>query len=100
MKRPLSPRPSLNQLKNQAKDLLKAHRAGDSDAIQRIAESHPRLSGAAESEIRASRFTLSGAQLVVAREYGFASWPKPKEHVESTATDAVDPAEAFRKAPA
>jgi hypothetical protein len=28
----------------------------------------------AEADVRSARFTLSGAQLVIAREYGFASW--------------------------
>jgi len=32
-----------------------------------------------------ARFSLSDAQLVVAREYGFESWPKLKHHVESVA---------------
>jgi ankyrin repeat protein len=52
--RSLPDHPSLRHLKDQAKDLLR--------------------SGAAES--------LTHAQLTVAREYGFASWPKLKAHVE------------------
>ena len=53
--RPLPERPNLRHLKNQAKDLLKA--------------------GEAES--------LTDAQFKIARLYGFASWPKLKEHVDS-----------------
>src|SRR2546428_7597307 len=82
MKRQLPSRANLDQLKHQARDLLNAHRAGDEDALRRIRESHPRWSQAAEADVRAARFTLSGAQLVLAREYGFVSWPKLKEYVE------------------
>lgn len=76
MSRPLPPNPSLKQLKTQAKDLLKAHQAGDPEAIARIKESFPRLSDASPEEIRAARLCLRDAQLVVAREYGFANWAK------------------------
>jgi hypothetical protein len=53
--RPLPERPNLRHLKNQAKDLLNA--------------------GEAES--------LTEAQFKIARLYGFANWPKLKEHVDS-----------------
>lgn len=76
MKRELPSEPNLEQLKNQAKDLLKAHKANAPDAIQRVQESHPGSSGA--------KLRLSDAQLVIAREYGFASWPKFKAHVEQS----------------
>jgi Ankyrin repeats (3 copies) len=98
MKRQLPSRPNLDQLKRQARDLLNAHRAGDEDALRRIRESHPRLSQAAEADVRAARFTLSGAQLVLAREYGFASWPKLKEYVERASPQASDPVEQLKQA--
>jgi uncharacterized protein len=59
----------LDQLRHQAKDLLHAAQRGDRDAVTRI--------GAASEQIR-----LSTAQLALAREYGFASWPKLKLEVE------------------
>ena len=80
--RQLPPKPSFEQLKNQARDLLKAHRAGASEACERIQASLGRLSNASDSEIRGARLTLRDAQAVVAREYGFASWAKLKIHVE------------------
>jgi len=86
MKRELPPEPNLEQLKNQAKDLLKAHKAADPDAIQRVQESTP---GKSIAKLR-----LSDAQLVIAREYGFASWPKLKKHVEQ----GDDPLTLLRKA--
>ncbi|HVV44428.1 MAG TPA: hypothetical protein VHC72_04460 [Bryobacteraceae bacterium] len=75
MKRQLPACPSLIQLRNQAKDLLRSIRAGSPEALSRLREHHRRhpLPDAA---------SLSDAQFVVAREYGFASWPKLKHHVE------------------
>ena len=74
MKKSLPAQPSLTQLKHQAKDLLKQFRAGTREALARFYEHHP------HSESSAT--TLSDAQLVIAREYGFASWPKLKHHVD------------------
>jgi ankyrin repeat protein len=64
---------SLEQLRKQAKDLLRAHRAGDDDARARVAAHHPR---------QAEPLKLSGAQLVIAREHGFASWPRLRVYVD------------------
>src|ERR1700693_430285 len=75
MKKQLPSQPSLEQLKKQAKDLHKLHASGDAEALHRIAESHP--------QPRKTEFSLADAQLVVAREYGFESWPKLKTHVEA-----------------
>jgi ankyrin repeat protein len=56
-------RPDLDQLRHQAKDLLREARSGDDAAAVRIR---------AVSEQQ----TLASAQLALAREYGFASWPR------------------------
>ncbi len=98
MATPLPERPNLDQLKNQAKDLKKAHKAGDPKALERIQANHPRLAGSSVHEIQTFRFTLSGAQLVIAREYGFTSWPKLKAHVESLAPGAERLVEQFTQA--
>ena len=79
---------NLRQLKHQAKDLLRACRGGDTNAIRRIERSHPRFSGLTQAEIAAARIVLADAQLVMARELGFESWPRLKEHVESPAAPA------------
>src|SRR5688500_15258821 len=88
MKRQLPPRADLQQLKTQAKELLKAHDAGDPDALARVREAHPRFAKA--SSVDAGALKLSDAQLVLAREYGFASWPALKNHVESIVPEPVD----------
>jgi ankyrin repeat protein len=99
-------RASLEQLKNQAKDLMRARRAGDLAALQRTREFHPRFERAADAQITAAEFKLSDAQLTVAREYGFPSWPRLKARIErpTTSDDTALPAQerikdpVFRKA--
>ena len=74
--------PDLAHLKYQAKDLRSGHRARTPDAVRRIREFHPRFSDASDAAIAARVITQSDALLTIAREYGFASWPKLKLHVE------------------
>jgi hypothetical protein len=77
MPRLLPARPNLGHLKRQAKELLIAYNAGDSAAQTLFAQHLPTTK-------RSTRFVvLAHALLVVAREYGFASWPKLKHHVET-----------------
>ena len=72
----LPARPSLEQLRKQAKELLKSCRADDPSAVARFQSHHPR-------GVSDKRPALADAQLVLAREYGFPSWAKLKHHVES-----------------
>ena len=81
--RRLPSKPDLNHLKYQARDLLKGQAAGDRGVAQRIREFHPRFSTANDAEIFAAAFKLSDAQLAIAREHGFRSWARLKEHVAS-----------------
>ncbi|MDR8390452.1 hypothetical protein NC796_04815 [Aliifodinibius sp. S!AR15-10] len=78
----LPSRPSLDHLKHQAKDLLKGWKAGKPESLARIREFHPEFSDKSEYEARHTRFLLSDAQLVIAREYGFKSWSKLKTHIK------------------
>jgi len=75
--RHLSDSPSLEQLKKQAKDLLKAYRRGDPDAHQEFSDGHPRLVSAEDAK-------LTDAQLTLSRSYGFDSWPKLRREVAGT----------------
>ena len=61
-------RPDLTQLKHQAKDLLRAVKHGDAEAIAELREQIPRVDPSAAR--------LSDAQLALARSYGVASWPR------------------------
>src|SRR5262245_38652945 len=66
--------PDLDQLKRQAKELLEAFQRGTDEAV---AEVHAHYHGA-----RADTFALHDAQLLIARSYGFDSWPKLKAYVD------------------
>jgi ankyrin repeat protein len=83
MSRQLPPRPNLEQLRKQAKSLLKRQQVKDSEALTRIRESHPRWKNLSEDQIAASPFTLANAQLVIASEYAFPSWTRLHSHVKT-----------------
>jgi hypothetical protein len=76
-------RPSLEQYKKQAKDLLKGHKSGDLQALQRVKNNHPRLGKVADAELQTARLILADAQLVIAREHGFESWPNFAKHIDA-----------------
>ena len=78
----LPPRPNLQQLKNQAKDLLKAYRAGQPAALVRFRESLPRLSAASDEHLTRLALSLRDAQRVVAAEHGFANWSHMQAHIQ------------------
>jgi DNA-binding NtrC family response regulator len=78
--RQLPPKSNLRQLKSQAKDLRKAAVSRDAAALTRIRSSHPRHESSTEDEL--AGLSLQDAQLVVAREYGFDSWPRLTEAVD------------------
>ena len=72
--RTLSERPDLDQLKRQAKELLAAVSAGDARATAEVSAHYHGAS--------VDGFALHHAQLVLARAYGFESWPKLKTFVD------------------
>lgn len=80
--RRLPSNPNLDQLRHQAKDLIKAHAARTLAAAQLIREFHPRFSGATDAAIFATPFNLASAQLTIARESGFPSWTRLKRRIE------------------
>src|SRR4029078_7166952 len=67
--RELPYRPHLEQLKNQAKTLLRDARAGDGAALTRFAVLPAFAAGADPGDL-----ALHDAQSVIAREHGFPSW--------------------------
>jgi hypothetical protein len=80
--KPLPPNPDLTHLKHQARDLLKLHAVSDPAAAQRIREFHPRFSGNTDGEIISTSLKLSDAQLTIARERGFKSWTRLRDHIQ------------------
>ncbi|MEM6820655.1 MAG: ankyrin repeat domain-containing protein [Verrucomicrobiota bacterium] len=75
-------RPSLDQLKHQAKDLLKAYQSQEPEATQRFHNAHPDFRDSSLQKKQQRKFGLSDSQCVLAREYGFESWSKLKVEVQ------------------
>jgi len=73
----LPARPSLEQLRKRAKDLIDAYRKGDAESLTRLQAHKPAITTATGTLTA----TLEDAQFVVAREHGFDSWPKLKRHL-------------------
>ena len=73
--RPLPDRPHLDPLRSAAKRLLSGLRSGQAGSEARFARSHP-----AWPRVR-SQVRLADAQLVIAREHGFTSWPELRRFV-------------------
>ena len=71
MTTPLPAAPSLEQLRKQAKELVRERRAGGEP------------------------LRLSDAQRALAREYGFASWPRLKAYVERVSANGPGLTHAF-----
>ena len=84
--RTLREHPDLHQLRRQAKELLEAFLTGEPDAVTEVS-THYR-------EVNAADFALHDAQLVLARAYGFDSWPKLKAFVDGVTVRRL--AEAVR----
>lgn len=68
-KRRLPTRPDVEYLKREAKDLLAAYRREKPEAIADFGDFHP-------TGVRPRESSLNDAQLVLARSYRFASWPR------------------------
>jgi ankyrin repeat protein len=76
----LPDRPNLEQLKNQAKSLLRDARARDADALARFG-ALPAFANRRPSDLRESDVALHDAQSVIAREHGFPSWQALRDEV-------------------
>jgi hypothetical protein len=62
-------RPNLEQLRHQAKDLLRDLQKNDADAVAALRKHHPRAIGPGQAK-------LADAQLVLARIYGLPDWAR------------------------
>jgi len=72
---------NLEQQKKQSRELLRAIRSGNADALYRLRRHHARWAALDEGTVR-QLVSLHDAQFVLAREQGFASWPKLKAYAE------------------
>jgi hypothetical protein len=83
MRRELPPRPHLDHLKKQAKDLLDAQQRAEPEALERIRDALPALAGQSAEQIAKASFALHDAQSAIAREYGYASWRELRAAVQN-----------------
>lgn len=79
--RQLPERPNLEQLKRQAKDLLRDAHAGALEAFARL-RILPAFADQSDADFGRATFALHDAQSVIAREHGFDSWTALRERVE------------------
>lgn len=86
--RELPARPNLEHLKKQARALIEERLGADARAISRFAA----------FGINCSEPKLADALHVIAREYGFDTWPALKFHVEANSADPVEALTAAVKA--
>lgn len=77
--RPLPRNPDLKLLNDQARKLLRDCRQGNAPALARfyLFDSLPDTVNP----------RLTDVQHVIAREYGYASWPKLKQHMDAVARE-------------
>lgn len=66
--------PDIDNLKKQAKRLVKQHRDRYWPVAQKLRLSLPRCAGLTDRDILDAPFTLAEAQAIVARDAGFADW--------------------------
>ncbi len=76
--------PNLENLKKQAKLILRWHRERYHPIATQIREQLPRFLNIPDSEILATSFKLSDAQEMVARQQGFESWQALKAGLSTT----------------
>jgi ankyrin repeat protein len=80
---PLPANPDLEKQRKLAKSLARDFWRGEVEAVERVAALHPKPPAA-------DKFSLSDAQLVIARGYGFASWTKLKHKIDSLTKKPVE----------
>ena len=98
--REIHARPDLEQYRKQAKNLSRKCALSDADALARVRRHHPRFHKLAENDLAGAKVTVTDAQLVIAREHGFESWPKFAKHIEmirmiESVKSLADPVAAF-----
>ena len=93
----LPERPDIDQLKRQAKDLLRAARGHDADALARF-RALPAFAHHGDADLERASLGLYDAQSVIAREYGLDSWNALRERVEELTLEFGSAADAFIEA--
>jgi ankyrin repeat protein len=89
--------PDLEQLKRQAKELLRSAKTGDPTALARF-RVLPAFKSFSEERLRRTPLALRDAQSAIAREYGFPSWNALSEHIALLTLQFADAAREFVEA--
>lgn len=85
------PKPGIEQLRKQAKDLLKAHKQGQARCC-RVLRQLKQFEGKSDADVLAGAVSLVEVQYALALHYGFKSWKSFTQHVcqmEGRDEDAV-----------
>lgn len=84
MPRSLPATPTIETLKKQSKQILKAHKDGNVSCCATLKLLH-RFKGKSDAEILNSALKLADAQFALAMDYGFESWAQLKKFLDSSA---------------
>ncbi|MBW8768637.1 MAG: ankyrin repeat domain-containing protein [Gemmatimonadetes bacterium] len=95
--RTLPDSPDPEQLRRQAKELLRAARSADPTALSRF-RALPAYRDARDDDLARAPLALHDAQSAIAREHGFPSWNALLEHVEERSLDFDSAAREFVEA--
>jgi len=83
--------PNLENLKKQAKLILRWHRESHYPVAAQIRALLPRFANMPDAQILAANFKLSDAQEMVARQHGFASWQALKAGLTAASRKVKSP---------
>lgn len=81
---------SLEQLRNQAKDILQAHRDSNPSCFP-VLRHLKQFEGSSDARILATEVGLQQVQFALAMEYGFPTWTALKKHVEAQQVPGIVP---------
>jgi hypothetical protein len=82
---------TLENLRKQARAFQRLVRSGIPGALETVAEFHPRLGSITADSPLLGAFSLGDAQLVIARQYGFPSWPRLRQYLADVARYSRSP---------
>lgn len=96
----LPDRLTLDNLRQQARTLQRLVRSGLPGALDAVTEFHPGLGAMAQDSPLLGAFSLADAQLVLARQYGFPSWPRLRQYLADVARYTREPHRQPTRGPA
>ena len=77
--------PNLEYLKKQAKALRQLHRDRKVKCCSQIRKFDSSFADKSNQEVLDTRFTVMDSQRIIARVYGYSSWTKLTQYIESLA---------------